>query len=72
MNTLMAASPRKPGPFAVIKTILWSFFGVRRRSGHEQDVQLSAKQVIIAGLIAGVLFVLTLILVVRLVLHFTA
>ena len=70
MNAVMAEAPKKAGPFAVAKTVLWSFFGIRRRKEHEADVaKLSPKQVVIAGLIGGVLFVLTIILVVRLVLR---
>ena len=60
--------PKKAGPLAVAKTVLWSFFGIRRRKEHEADVaRLSLKQVVIAGIVGALLFVLTLILIVRLV-----
>ena len=66
----MVDSPKKPGPLAVAKTVLWSFFGVRRRREHEADIsKLTPQQVVVAGVIGGVLFVVTIILVVRLVLH---
>lgn len=66
----MAGSPKKAGPISVAQTVLWSFFGVRRRCEHEADIsKLTPQQVVIAGLIGGVLFVVTIILVVRLVLH---
>jgi hypothetical protein len=46
--------------------VLWSFFGVRRRSDHERDAaRLNPLHVIIAGLIAAAVFVFTLIMVVR-------
>lgn len=52
----------------VAKAVFWSFLGIRRRSEHEADaVRLKPIQVIIAGLIGAALFILTLLLVVRLV-----
>jgi hypothetical protein len=60
-------APKKLGPFALAKTVFWSFFGVRRRKDHESDLQLSPVHVVIAALIGGLLFVLTLILIVHLV-----
>ncbi|MBX6393035.1 MAG: DUF2970 domain-containing protein [Burkholderiales bacterium] len=66
----MTETPKKVGLLSVAKTVFWSFFGVRRRAEHEADVsRLTPKQVVIAGLIGGVLFVLTIVLVVRVVLH---
>jgi preprotein translocase subunit Sec61beta len=66
----MAGDRRKAGPLAVMKAVLWSFFGIRRRSAHEDDaVRLTPKQVVIAGLIAAAVFVTTIILVVRAVLR---
>ncbi|HKY02291.1 MAG TPA: DUF2970 domain-containing protein [Burkholderiales bacterium] len=59
---------KKAGVLAVAKTVFWSFFGIRRRKEHEQDIaRLTLKQVVIAGIVGGVLFVLTLVLIVRLV-----
>ena len=51
--------------------VFWSFFGVRKRRDYDADAQsLTPAQVIIAGLIGGVAFVLTLVLLVYLVLQF--
>lgn len=51
--------------------VFWSFFGVRRRRDYDADSQsLTPAQVVIAGLIGGVTFVLTMILLVYLVLKF--
>ncbi|MGZ8981391.1 MAG: DUF2970 domain-containing protein [Burkholderiaceae bacterium] len=49
-----------------VRAVLWSFFGVRRKSDYERDAaRLNPVHVIIAGLIAAALFVFTLILIVR-------
>jgi hypothetical protein len=51
--------------------VFWSFFGVRKRRDYDADAQsLTPAQVIIAGLIGGVAFVLTMLLVVYLAMHF--
>lgn len=51
--------------------VFWSFFGVRKRRDYDADAQnLTQAQIIIAGLVGGVAFVLTLLLVVYLVLQF--
>jgi hypothetical protein len=49
-----------------MRAVLWSFFGVRKRAGYEQDAaQLNPVHVIIAGIIAAAVFVVVLLLVVR-------
>jgi hypothetical protein len=51
--------------------VFWSFFGVRKRRDYDADAQsLTPAQVVIAGLIGGVAFVLTMLLVVYLVMQF--
>ncbi len=51
-----------------VKAVLWSFFGVRKSHDHDHDMQtLNPVHVIIAGVIAAIVFVLTLIFIVRLV-----
>lgn len=53
---------------ATVKAVLWSFFGVRKNSAYEEDTQkLNPVHVIIAGIIAAVLFVLALLMLVRIV-----
>jgi hypothetical protein len=57
---------RKASPLRTMRAVAWSFFGVRRSKGHEQDVeQLNPVHVVIAGVVAAVLFVVALILLVR-------
>lgn len=51
---------------ATVKAVLWSFFGVRKNSAYEEDTAtLNPLHVVIAGVIAAVLFVLGLLLVVK-------
>ncbi|HEX7971189.1 MAG TPA: DUF2970 domain-containing protein [Thiobacillus sp.] len=51
--------------------VLWSFFGVRRRRDYDADAQsLTPAQVVIAGLIGGAVFVLTMLMLVYLVMQF--
>ena len=58
--------PRAAGPFDVAKAVFWSFLGIRKRAAHEKDaVTLKPVQVIIAGLIGAVIFVLSLVALVR-------
>jgi hypothetical protein len=60
--------PKRAGPLQVAKTVLWSFFGIRRRAEHEADLaRLTPVQVIVAGLIGAALFIATLVLIVRFV-----
>ena len=59
------------GSFKAALAVFWSFLGVRRRRDYDADAKnLTPAQVVIAGLIGGVVFVLTVLLVVYLVLQF--
>lgn len=61
----------KKGNVRAAFAVLWGFFGVRKRRDYDDDAQsLTQTQIIIAGLIGGVVFVLTLLLAVYLVLQF--
>jgi hypothetical protein len=57
----------RPASFGqTIKAVAWSFFGVRKRAGYEQDVQkLNPVHVIVAGIVAALVFILALVLLVR-------
>jgi len=60
--------PRQAGFLAVARAVFWSFLGVRKKSQyHEDAVTIKPHQVIIAGIIGAILFILTLVMVVRLV-----
>ncbi len=68
MDDLKEAVQRKMSFGATVKAVLWSFFGVRKKSGYDEDTQkLNPVHVIIAGIIAAVLFVLGLLMVVKMV-----
>lgn len=61
-------SKRRAGFWQTVRAVLWSFFGVRRRSDYEKDAaQLNPVAVIIAGVMAAALFVALLLIVVNLV-----
>lgn len=68
-EAVTAAAGKKATPVAVAKTVLSAFFGVRRRGDHEAEtVQLKPAQIIVAGLVAGMVFVGGLLLLVRFIL----
>ncbi|MCL5060305.1 MAG: DUF2970 domain-containing protein [Candidatus Thermoplasmatota archaeon] len=51
--------------------VFWSFFGVRKRRDYDADSQnLTPAQVVIAGLIGGVVFVLAMLLLAYLAMQF--
>jgi hypothetical protein len=63
---LRHAVSRKGSFLQSFKAVAWSFFGVRQASEYEKDVsQLNPVHVIIAGVIAALIFIGVLIAVVR-------
>ena len=59
-------TPKKAGPLQVAKAVFWSFLGIRKRAAHEKDVgAITPVQAIVAGLIGAVIFVLSLVMLVR-------
>lgn len=67
MSGELKQAVRREGSFLqTMQAVAWSFFGVRRRTDWEQDVEkLNPVHVIIAGIIGALIFVLALVLVVR-------
>ena len=58
----------KPSLLNVARTVVWSFFGVRRREAHETEtVHLSPVQILVAGVIGAAAFVLVLVALVRII-----
>ena len=56
----------KATPLQVARAVFWSFFGIRKRAEHEKDaVSLTLLQVVVAGIIGAVIFVLSLVILVR-------
>lgn len=63
---LKQAAARPMSFLQTIKAVAWSFVGLRKSAGYQQDVQkLNPVHVIIAGLIGAALFVLAIVLLVR-------
>ena len=61
-------APRKASFADVAKAVFWSFFGVRKKKDYDSDsASISPVQVIVAGIVGAALFVLTLVMVVKLV-----
>ncbi len=68
MDELREASRRRMSFVATVKAVMWSFFGVRKNSAYEKDTQkLNPVHVIVAGIIAAALFVMTLLMLVKMV-----
>ncbi|MFZ5555158.1 MAG: DUF2970 domain-containing protein [Pseudomonadota bacterium] len=64
----MTAPPeRKPGALAAVLAVLSAFFGVRKAKSHEQVKHLRPVHFIIAGIVLAVLFVTTIVTLVKLV-----
>jgi hypothetical protein len=63
---LREAVGRKGSFLQTLGAVAWSFFGVRRSSDYEKDVQhLNPIHVIVAGVLAAVVFIIVLVLIVR-------
>jgi hypothetical protein len=63
---LRQAVQRKGSFWQTVKAVGWSFFGVRKASGYEEDIsKVNPVHVIVAGLLAAVLFVLGLVVLVK-------
>ena len=58
--------PEKSSGWQAVKAVLWGFFGVRRRSDLQSDAaKLKPGQLIAVGLVLALLFVLSLIGIVK-------
>lgn len=56
----------RAGFLATVKAVLWSFVGIRKRKDYHDDAaSLDPKAVIVAGVLAGLVFVLTIVAVVN-------
>jgi hypothetical protein len=59
---------RKASFGATMKAVFWSFFGVRKKRDYEQDAaQLNPVHVVIAGVIGALIFIATLVVIVKIV-----
>ena len=63
-----AGAPRGASFFETLKAVSWSFFGIRARRSHERDMaRLNPLHVIVMGVVLAVVFVLSLITIVKFV-----
>ena len=61
-----APAPDKASAVQVGRAVFWSFIGIRRSAGHEDDVaKITPAQAIVAGMIGAALFVTSLVILVK-------
>lgn len=62
----MSSERPRAGFWATVKAVLWSFIGIRKRQDYHSDASsLDPKAVIVAGVLGGLIFVLTIVAVVN-------
>lgn len=65
-SDLKEASQRQGSFLQTMKAVAWSFFGVRKSSDYAQDVaKINLIHVIVAGIIAAIVFVVGLVLLIQ-------
>ena len=66
---LKQLAQRKLNFFQTLKAIAWAMFGVRKGTGYQEDIEkLNPVHLVVAGLLFGLLFVVSLVTIVGLVL----
>jgi hypothetical protein len=66
MSDITPVTRKHASPLAVARAVFWSFFGIRKSAEYDKDAAtLNPIHVIIAGVIGAVIFVVSLITVVR-------
>ena len=66
MSELKDATRRPASLLQTMRAVAWSFLGIRRSAGYEQDVQkLNPVHVVIGGILGAALFVCAVVLLVR-------
>ena len=61
-----AAGQGTASPAQVARAVFWSFVGIRKSAGYENDVaKIKPVQVIVAGLIGAALFVTSLVILAK-------
>lgn len=57
-----------PSFFATVSAVFGAFVGIRKRSAYERDAaQFKAKHLIVAGVIGGIIFVVSIVMLARFV-----
>jgi Protein of unknown function (DUF2970) len=63
---LKQAAARPVSFLQTMQAVAWSFLGIRKRAGFEQDVQkLNPVHVVMGGILGAVIFVAVLVMLVR-------
>ena len=67
MSEGLRQATQRSGSFAqTVRAVAWSFLGIRRRAGHEQDLQkLNPVHVLVAGIVGAALFIAVLVVLVQ-------
>jgi len=66
MNDIRELAGRKLNFFQTMKAVAWGFFGVRKGKGYTEDIaKLNPVHLILAGVLAAILFVLLLVSIAR-------
>ncbi len=66
MSDLRQAASRPGAWLQTMRAVAWSFLGIRRSAGHQQDLgKLNPVHVVITGVLGAALFVVALVLLVR-------
>jgi Protein of unknown function (DUF2970) len=61
MENTQSTPKQKASFFQIMKAVLWSMLGVRQQKGYEDDTaKITLKQAVVAGLIGGVIFVISM------------
>ena len=73
MENTQTPTKKKASMFQIVKAVMWSMLGVRQQKGYEDDTaKITLKQAVIAGLIGGFIFVVSMITFVSFVIkHFS-
>ena len=63
----------KASIFQIAKAVSWSMLGVRQQKGYEDDTaKITLKQAVIAGLLGGVFFVISMLTIVSFVIKYAS
>jgi hypothetical protein len=70
-DDIQELSRRRLNFFQTLKAVSWGFFGVRKGKGYQQDISsLNPVHLILAGIIAAIVFVVGLVLVAGLLISY--
>ena len=66
MSDVLPVKPAKNSFGRAVLTVAWSFLGIRKKSGFEEDLaRVSPLHVLLVGLLSGLFFVIGLIVLVN-------